>query len=255
MPTFAGADAAWVRNPVDAFVLAKLTEKGLAPSPEADRRTLIRRLYFDLIGLPPTPEEVDGSSPIRTRRRTRSSSTGCSPRPRYGERWARHWLDVVHYGDTHGYDKDKVRPNAWPYRDYVIRAFNEDKPYDRFVKEQLAGDGFYPGTADGVAALGFLAAGPWDFVGQVEVREGTLEKARVRNIDRDDMVSVDDEHVRQPDRAVRPLPRPQVRPDQPGGLLQPAGGVRRGRPRRPAVRRGPGRRAAAPRDRAARASN
>src|SRR5204862_3816009 len=91
---------------------------------------------------------------------------------------------------THGFDKDKVRPNAWPYRDYVIRAFNEDKPYDRFVKEQLAGDAFYPGTSDGVVALGFIAAGPWDFVGQVELREGSLDKQITRNLDRDDMVTV-----------------------------------------------------------------
>src|SRR5204863_9399070 len=110
--------------------------------------------------------------------------------PRYGERWGRHWLDAVHYGDTHGFDKDKVRPNAWPYRDYLIRAFNEDKTYDRFVKEQLAGDAIYPGTADGVVALGFIAAGPWDFVGQVELREGTRDKMITRNLDRDDMVQV-----------------------------------------------------------------
>src|SRR5262249_5606854 len=89
----------------------------------------------------------------------------------------------------HGYDKDKLRPNAWPYRDYVIRAFNEDRPYSRFVKEQLAGDVLYPGTPDGVVALGFLAAGPWDFVGQVELREGTLDKTITRHLDRDDVVA------------------------------------------------------------------
>ena len=80
--------------------------------------------------------------------------------PRYGERWARHWLDVVHYGDTHGYDKDKLRPNAWPYRDYVIRVFNSDKPYGRFVREQVAGDALYPDTRDGIEATGFISAGP-----------------------------------------------------------------------------------------------
>ncbi len=109
--------------------------------------------------------------------------------PRYGERWARHWLDAVHYGDTHGYDKDKLRPNAWPYRDYVIRAFNEDKSYSQFVREQLAGDHIHPDSRDGIEALGFLACGPFDFVGQVEVADGTLEKQRIRNIDRDDMVA------------------------------------------------------------------
>ncbi|MDB5298736.1 MAG: hypothetical protein JWO87_399, partial [Phycisphaerales bacterium] len=179
----------WARTPVDAFVLAKLKQQGLKPSPSADRRTLIRRLTYDLIGLPPSPEEVaqfiadpDPNAYEKLVDRLLAS-------PRYGERWGRHWLDTVHYGDTHGYDKDKVRPNAWPYRDYVIRAFNEDKPYARFVKEQLAGDRLYPGTSDGIVALGFIAAGPFDFVGQVELRDGTIDKAITRNLDRDDMVS------------------------------------------------------------------
>lgn len=156
------ARAEWIRNPVDAFILAKLTEKGLAPSPEADRRTLIRRLYFDLVGLPPSPEEVArflaDPDPLAYEKLVDAllASTG------YGERWARHWLDIAHYGDTHGYDKDKVREHAWPYRDYVIRSFNADKPYTRFVKEQVAGDRFYPNTVDGITGLGFIAAGPWD---------------------------------------------------------------------------------------------
>jgi cytochrome c553 len=184
------AHAKWVRNPVDAFVLATLSEQRLAPSPEADRRTLIRRAYFDLIGLPPDPDAVERFVADPDPNAYERLVDELLASPRYGERWARHWLDLVHYGDTHGYDKDKVRPNAWPYRDYVIRAFNEDKPYDRFVREQLAGDVFYPGTADGVAGLGFIAAGPFDFVGQIEVGDGTMEKQRVRNVDRDDMVSV-----------------------------------------------------------------
>ncbi|MDG2125962.1 MAG: DUF1549 domain-containing protein, partial [Verrucomicrobiales bacterium] len=109
--------------------------------------------------------------------------------PRYGERWARHWLDVVHFGETHGYDKDKLRPNAWPYRDYVIRAFNEDKPYGRFVREQLAGDVFWPGTVDGVVGTGFIAAGPWDFIGHAEVAEEKIDGQIARHLDRDDMVT------------------------------------------------------------------
>jgi len=96
---------------------------------------------------------------------------------------------VVHYGETMGYDKDKLRANSWPYRDYVIRAFNEDKPYDRFVKEQLAGDVLYADTTDGIVALGFIAAGPFDWVGHIEVKNNTMEKKRVRNLDRDDMVA------------------------------------------------------------------
>lgn len=178
-----------VRTPIDRFILARLAEKGLRMSPEADRRTLLRRLTFDLWGLPPDPQEVQrfesDSDPLAYERlvdRLLSS-------PRYGERWARHWLDVVHYGDTHGFDKDKVRPNSWPYRDYVIRSLNEDKPYSRFVREQLAGDVLYPDSPDAIVATGFIAAGPWDFVGHVELREGTLDKQITRNLDRDDMVA------------------------------------------------------------------
>ena len=109
--------------------------------------------------------------------------------PHYGERWGRHWLDVVHYGDTHGYDKDKRRDHAWPYRDYVIRAFNGDLPYSQFVREQVAGDVLEPGDPRGVIATGFIAAGPWDFVGHVELREGTVDKLKAQLIDRDDMLS------------------------------------------------------------------
>ena len=107
----------------------------------------------------------------------------------YGERWARHWLDVVHYADTHGYDKDKPRPNAWPYRDYVIRSLNDDKPYSRFVMEQIAGDALWPETADGVTATGFIAAGPWDFIGHAEVPESKIDGQVARHLDRDDMVT------------------------------------------------------------------
>jgi hypothetical protein len=109
--------------------------------------------------------------------------------PHYGERWARHWLDVVHYGETHGYDKDKPREHAWPYRDYVIRAFNADKPYGRFVEEQVAGDVLFPGTRDGIEALGFIAAGPWDFIGHAELPESKIDGKIARHIDRDDMVA------------------------------------------------------------------
>ena len=95
--------------------------------------------------------------------------------PRYGERWARHWLDVVHYGDTHGYDKDKPRPWAWPYRDYVVRSLNDDKPYQRFVREQIAGDHLWPDDPDAIVATGFIAAGPWDFIGHAEVPETKID--------------------------------------------------------------------------------
>ncbi|HKS35853.1 MAG TPA: DUF1549 domain-containing protein, partial [Verrucomicrobiae bacterium] len=157
-------DKKWPGNPIDHFILAKLEAEGLAPSPEADRRTLIRRLNFDLTGLPPTSREVEAFLGDPGADAYEKVVDRLLKAPRYGERWARHWLDVVHYGETHGYDKDKPRRNAWPYRDYVIRSFNDDKPYSRFVQEQLAGDVLFPDTADGVIATGFIAAGPWDFV-------------------------------------------------------------------------------------------
>jgi uncharacterized protein DUF1553/uncharacterized protein DUF1549/F5/8 type C domain-containing protein len=177
------------KNPIDAFIETGLEAKGLTPSPEADRVTLIRRLSYDLLGLPPTPAEIDEFVNDKTPDAYLQLVRRMLASPRYGERWGRHWLDVVHYGDTHGYDKDKRRDHAWPYRDYVIRAFNSDKPYDRFVREQLAGDVLYPNDPDGTIATGFVVAGPWDFVGQVELREGTVDKEKTRAIDRDDMVA------------------------------------------------------------------
>ena len=178
----------WVRTPIDAFVLAKLSEKKLTPSPEADAATLIRRLTYDLHGLPPTWEEIQAFVADRSPGAFEKLVDRLLASPRYGERWGRHWLDVVHYGESHGYDKDKPRRNAWPYRDYVIRAFNQDKPYARFVEEQLAGDVLWPDDPEPTVATGFIAAGPWDYVGQVELREGTTDKNITRLLDRDDMV-------------------------------------------------------------------
>ena len=183
------ADDKWARTPLDRFVLAKLREQGLKPSPETDRRTLIRRVTFDLIGLPPTPAEVEAFLADKAPDAYERLVDQLLDSPRYGERWGRHWLDLVHFGESHGYDKDKPRPNAWPYRDYVIAAFNDDLPYDRFVEEQLAGDVLFPDDPRGVVATGFIAAGPWDFVGHVELREGTLDKKITRSNDRDDMVA------------------------------------------------------------------
>jgi hypothetical protein len=169
---------------IDAFIHARLTEKNLRPAPRADARTLIRRLYFDLTGLPPDPFDLTNL----TDQKYEALVDKLLASPRYGERWARHWLDLVHYGETHGYDKDKPRLNAWPYRDYVIRAFNNDKPYARFIEEQIAGDALYPGTTDGITALGFIAAGPWDYIGHAEVPETKLDGKIARHLDRDDMV-------------------------------------------------------------------
>lgn len=189
LPAVSAAGAAWARNGLDRFILAGLEARGLTPGAEADRRTLIRRLYFDLIGLPPEFGEVEAfvhdPDPLAYERLVDRLLDS----PHYGERWARHWMDVVHYGDTHGYDKDQPRPNAWPYRDYLIRSFNEDKPYGRFVMEQIAGDMLWPGTRDGIEATGFIAAGPWDLIGHAEVPETKLDGRVARNLDRDDMVS------------------------------------------------------------------
>jgi len=176
-------------HPIDAFIRAQLNAAGLAPAPAADARTLGRRLYFDLTGLPPTPEELEAFAADRAPDAYVRLVDRLLASPRYGERWARHWLDVVHYGDTHGYDKDKLRPHAWPYRDYVVRALNADKPYARFVEEQVAGDVLFPGTADGIEALGFIAAGPWDFIGHAEVPESKTDGKLARHLDRDDMVA------------------------------------------------------------------
>lgn len=177
------------RNPIDAFIRASLSTNALTPSPVADRRTLIRRLTFDLTGLPPSPEEIESFVHDPADDAYEQLVDRLLASPRYGERWARHWLDVVHYGDTHGYDKDKPRPNAWPYRDYVIRSFNEDKPYPRFVEEQIAGDVLYGETRDGHEAIGFIAAGPWDFIGHREVPETKTDGKIARHLDRDDMVA------------------------------------------------------------------
>ncbi len=154
----------WIRTPVDAFILARLEASGLSPSPEADRRTLIRRATFDLTGLPPTPEEVDAFLHDQRPDAYDQLIDRLLASPRYGERWGRHWLDVARYADTKGYvfNQERRYPYSYTYRDYVIRAFNEDKPYDRFVIEQIAADrvGLKDDDAPGeLAALGFLTVG------------------------------------------------------------------------------------------------
>ncbi len=186
LPTLKKHDAI---NPIDRFIRAKLEANNLSPSPAADRATLIRRVYFDVIGLPPTPEEVQRFVADTDPRAYEHLIDRLLASQRYGERWARHWLDVVHYGDTHGYDKDQPRPNAWPYRDYVIRSLNEDKPYSRFVAEQLAGDVISPNDPDALEALGFISAGPWDLIGHAELPETKIDGKIARHLDRDDMVA------------------------------------------------------------------
>lgn len=146
----------WSANPIDRFIHQRLSAEGLKPSPPADRRVLIRRLSFDLTGLPPTPEEIESfvndESPTAYAQLVEKLLSS----PRYGERWARHWLDLVRFAESDGFKQDGFRPHAWRYRDYVIRAFNDDKPYNQFVTEQLAGDECAPNDLDAIAATAYL---------------------------------------------------------------------------------------------------
>ncbi|WP_158520962.1 DUF1553 domain-containing protein [Fuerstiella marisgermanici] len=176
------------RNTIDDFIVARLDKKGLTLSPQADRRTLIRRLSFDLWGLPPTPEDVDAFVNDSDPAAYANLVDRMLDSPHYGERFARHWLDLAHYADTHGFERDKRRDNAWRYRDYVIKSFNDDKPYDRFLQEQIAGDVLWPDDDQAVIATGFLAAGPWDYVGQVETKSDELRRS-ARSLDLDDIAT------------------------------------------------------------------
>ena len=153
---------AWVRNPIDSFVLAKLEGKGWTPSPPAQPSHLLRRFHLDLTGLPPTISEQDKFLAHPTPESLDAIVDNLLARETYGERWARHWLDVVRYAETNGYERDASKPHAWRYRDYVIRSFNRDKPYDRFVMEQLAGDELPDRNAETLIATGFNRLGAWD---------------------------------------------------------------------------------------------
>ncbi|MFZ9837271.1 MAG: PSD1 and planctomycete cytochrome C domain-containing protein [Opitutaceae bacterium] len=155
-------------HPVDAFVEEKLSALGLAPAPAAEARVLLRRLSFGLTGLPPSPEEVVAFAPAHAadpRAAVASAVDRLLASPHHGERMAQHWLDVVRYADTAGFANDYERGNAWRYRDYVVRAFNADRPYDRFIREQIAGDERDPGNPEAVVATGFLRMGPWELTG------------------------------------------------------------------------------------------
>ncbi|HEX3315924.1 MAG TPA: DUF1549 and DUF1553 domain-containing protein, partial [Gemmataceae bacterium] len=175
-------DAAWVKNPLDAFVLARLDAKGLKPAPPADPRTLLRRITFDLIGLPPTPQELadfeaECTSPESRQAALEKAIDRLLASPHYGERWGRHWLDLVRFAESNGYEFDEPRPDAWRYRDYVIAAFNADKPYDRFVQEQIAGDELFPGDPEAWIATGLNLLGPdmTDASSQAQRRQNTLD--------------------------------------------------------------------------------
>ena len=182
-------DANWVRTPIDQFILARLNEKGLIHAPEADQRTLLRRVMYDLVGLPPTPEETTAFLTDEAPDAYERLVDRLLASPQYGERWARHWMDIAHYAETHGNDQDRPRPNSWPYRDFLIRSFNDDKGYVRFVEEQLAGDVLYPDDEEAIAAMGFLATGPWDESSLRDIREDTIDREIARYLDRDDIVT------------------------------------------------------------------
>ena len=153
---------AWVTNPIDAFILHKLEQAGLAPAVPADKTSLLRRVTFDLTGLPPTQADVESFVADNSPGAYEKVVDRLLQSQQYGEQWARHWLDVVRYADTNSFERDGPKPNAWRYRDYVIRSFNSDKPYDRFVREQLAGDELPDGGSDGLIATGFYRLGQWD---------------------------------------------------------------------------------------------
>jgi len=178
----------WSRTSIDRFVVARLREQGLAPSGPASRRTLIRRLSFDLLGLPPSPEEVEAFVADPRPDAYEQLVDRLLASPQYGIRWARHWLDVVRYGESQGFERDKLREDAWPYRDWVINAFNADMPFDEFARRQIAGDLIAPDDPASIIATGFLVAGPYDEVGQSQ--QSAAMRAVVRQDELEDLVSL-----------------------------------------------------------------
>lgn len=189
IPPVADGHRGWPLNPVDQFIAAAWPARQLGPTAPADKRTLLRRVYFDLIGLPPTPAEMDAFLADQAPRAYERVVDRLLQSPQYGERWARFWMDLAHYAETHGHDQDRPRPNAWPYRDYLIRSFNQGKPYARFVQEQIAGDVLWPDDPEALVAMGFLAAGPWDESSLRDIRDDTLDRQVARYLDRDDMLT------------------------------------------------------------------
>ena len=152
----------WVRNPIDAFILTKLEDKGLSPAPAADSLSMVRRVYYDLIGLPPTPEEVDAYLNDKSENKYEALIEKLLASPHYGEKWARHWLDLVRFAETNGFEFDQNKPYIWRYRDYVIDAFNKDKPYDQFMREQIAGDRMNDPTPETLIATGYYRLNQYD---------------------------------------------------------------------------------------------
>lgn len=179
-------NTAWPRNGIDHFILSKLDARGLGPAPEADRRTYIRRLCFDLLGLPPSPQEVAAFEADQAPDAYEQLVQRYLDSPAYGERWARHWLDIVRYGESQGFERDKLRPHSWRYRDWVVWALNRDMPYAEFVRLQIAGDVIAPDDPLAVVATGYLVAAPWDEVGQSQ--QSAAMRAVVRQDELEDVV-------------------------------------------------------------------
>jgi hypothetical protein len=171
----------WPTNAIDAFVLARLEAAGLAPAPRADRYTLLRRVHFDLTGLPPTPEEIEAFAKEDRPAAYSALVEQLLSSPHHGERWARHWLDVARYADSAGYELDTVYDFAWHYRDYVIRALNADRPMNRFITEQVAGDEMFPDSEDAQVATGFCTVGPYPYEGGIQ-RTHLVEYQRLTDI-------------------------------------------------------------------------
>lgn len=179
-------NSVWPRNGIDHFILAKLEAKGLVPAPDADRRTYIRRLSFDLLGLPPSPREVAVFEADQAPDAYEQLVQRYLDSPAYGERWARHWLDIVRYGESQGFERDKLRPNSWRYRDWVVWALNRDMPYADFVRLQIAGDVIAPDDPLALVATGYLVAAPWDEVGQSQ--QSAAMRAVVRQDELEDVI-------------------------------------------------------------------
>lgn len=175
------------QQPIDAFIEMRLSAEGLTPNPPAEPRVLLRRLYLDLIGLPPTPYDLDCYESDTAPDRYERLVDRLLASPQYGERWARHWLDVVRYTESNGFEYDRMRDHAWPYRDYVIRSFNADRPYDEFMRQQIAGDVLEPITADSTIATSLLVCGPFDQAGSNQAN--LVQRATTREEEMEDLVS------------------------------------------------------------------
>src|SRR5262249_10028475 len=176
-------DTRWTTNPIDRFILARLETRGIAPAADADRRILLRRVTFDLTGLPPTAEEADAFAADPSADAYEKVVDRLLAAPAHGERWARHWLDPARFAESHGFEHDYLRPHAYHYRDFIIRALNADMPFDRFARWQLAGDELAPGDPLALAATGFLGAGVYP------TQITTTDAERVRYDAMDDMLA------------------------------------------------------------------